>query len=117
MREGSIRRLGEEGGGLKEPWVIDTKIVDGREFVMLDKNHHGVVDLDEAVSILYARFGKEGVDERVQEIVAPDDNEKTIKYAQFIDIAKHAAKAKYGTILKPGATMVPHVRSVATDGF
>ena len=27
-----------EGGGLKEPWVIDTKIVDGREFVMLDKS-------------------------------------------------------------------------------
>jgi calmodulin len=87
------------------------------EFVMLDKNHHGIVDLDEALSVLYARYDKEGVDARVQEIVAPDDNEKTIKYAQYIDIAKHAAKAKYGSILKPGATMVPHVRSVATDGF
>lgn len=31
-------RVVVEGGGLKEPWVADTKIVDGREFVALDKS-------------------------------------------------------------------------------
>lgn len=33
------------------------------DFLMLDKNHTGTVDLDEGITLLYLRYGKEIVDE------------------------------------------------------
>ena len=30
-------RVVVEGGGMVQPWVVDTKLVDGREFLLLDK--------------------------------------------------------------------------------
>ena len=30
------------------------------EFIMLDKNHNGSIDLDECLSLLYSRYGKVG---------------------------------------------------------
>ena len=34
---------------------------------MHDKNYNGSIDLDECIAMLYQRFGKEIVDERVRE--------------------------------------------------
>jgi hypothetical protein len=36
------------------------------EFIMHDKNLNGSIDLDEAVTLLYARYGRECVDEHVK---------------------------------------------------
>ena len=42
------------------------------EFIMHDKNHVGSIDLDEAVTILYQRFGKETVETAMKEISSDD---------------------------------------------
>ena len=84
------------------------------EFCMLDKNHHGSVDLDEAVTVLYKKYGREAVDARVAETIADDETDKIIKYSQYVDIQRYASKARHGSVLKPGATMVPHVKGLST---
>ena len=38
------------------------------DFLMLDKNHSGAVDLDECVTLLYMRYGKDLVDENMEAI-------------------------------------------------
>ena len=42
------------------------------EFIMHDKNQIGSIDLDEAITLLYARFGKEPVDKAMSEINTDD---------------------------------------------
>eukprot|EP00962_Isochrysis_galbana_P027264 scaffold8553_cov100-Isochrysis_galbana.AAC.5 len=116
------------------------------EFIMHDKNLNGSIDLDEAVTLLYARYGRECVDEHVkvgrttphevraernaggqtlshsrlphptgrQATFANDDTEKNIKFSQYAKVQQMAAKSKNGSGLKPGATMVPHVKGMAS---
>jgi len=84
------------------------------EFIMHDKNLNGSMDLDEAVTLLYARYGRECVDEHVKAIISNDDTEKNIKFSQYAKIQQLAAKSKNGSGLKPGATMVPHVKGMAS---
>lgn len=81
---------------------------------MHDKNQHGFIDLDEAVAIFHQRYGREAVDPHVQAIFDGDDTEKNIKFSQFEEIQCKAAKAKNGSGLKPGATMVPQVKGMSS---
>jgi len=83
------------------------------EFLMYDKNISGSIDLDETVTLLYQRYGKEPVDEKVKELFVGDDTERTLNYSKFIEIQKHASKARKGSGLKAGATMVPRVKGMA----
>jgi len=48
------------------PGFEPRKIFNVVEFVMHDKNLNGSMDLDEAVELLYARYGRDCVDEHVK---------------------------------------------------
>ena len=83
------------------------------EFLMHDKNYNGSIDLDEAQQLLYQRYGKEAVDEKVKEIYNGDDNDKNINFSRFTEIQKHASKVRSGSGLKKsGVTMVPQVKGM-----
>ena len=76
------------------------------EFLMHDKNNSGTIDLDECVTLLYQRYGKEAVDERVREMFRGDDNEKNIAYSKFVEIQKRC---------RSGARRDPSLRPAAFD--
>lgn len=63
------------------------------EFLMHDKNHNGMIDMDECMSILYRRFGKDAVEEKTQEMFVADvNNDNNISFSEFLEIQKKAAK-------------------------
>merc|ERR1711865_1036531 len=64
------------------------------EFLMHDKNYNGSIDLDECVTLLYARFGKEGGDKRVREMFGQSDTEKNISFSKFVAIQKRSSNLK-----------------------
>jgi len=80
------------------------------EFLMHDKNYNGSIDLDECVTLLYARFGKEVVDKRVREMFGQSDTEKNISFSKFVAIQKRSSNLKDG---KQSAAMVPQVKGLA----
>lgn len=80
------------------------------EFIMHDKNFNGAVDLDEAVTILYNRFGKAHTDTAMEETGAGDSDEKTVSFSTFVNIQTKATKLSRSSGLKAGATMVPQVK-------
>merc|ERR1711865_588730 len=80
------------------------------EFLMHDKNYNGSIDLDECVTLLYARFGKEVVDKRVREMFGQSDTEKNITFSKFVAIQKRSSNLKDG---KQSAAMVPQVKGLA----
>ena len=49
------------------------------DFLMLDKNHSGSVDMDECVTLLYARYGKEQVETNLKQMKA--ENHKSVRRA------------------------------------
>jgi len=82
------------------------------EFLMHDKNFNGSIDLDECVTLLYQRYGKEAVDERVKEMFGDADTEKNISFSKFVAIQKRSSKLK-ATGGKASAAMVPQVKGLA----
>ena len=78
------------------------------EFIMHDKNMSGTIDLDEALTLLYARFGKEPVDRSMQNVAAGDD-EKSMGFSAFVKIQADAQKMVRNSGIKADATMVPQV--------
>ena len=47
------------------------------DFLMLDKNHSGSVDMDECVTLLYARYGKEEVEVNLKQMKS--ENHKSVR--------------------------------------
>lgn len=81
------------------------------EFLMHDKNFNGSIDLDECVTLLYQRYGKEAVDERVKEMFGDADTEKNISFSKFVAIQKRSSKLR--ATGKASAAMVPQVKGLA----
>lgn len=85
------------------------------DFLMLDKNHTGSVDLDECVTLLYQRYGRSLVDQHVKDMNAhtPNDaNEKNVSFSWFVDVQRRCAKQLSNFRIKAGATTVPQVKGL-----
>ena len=82
------------------------------EFLMHDKNFNGSIDLDECVTLLYHRYGKEAVDARVKEMFGDADTEKNISFSKFVALQKSSSKLR-ATGGKASAAMVPQVKGLA----
>ena len=90
------------------------------DFLMLDKNHSGSVDMDECVTLLYARYGKDQVEthlgamksENHKSLQVDAANEKNVNFSFFSEIHRRCKKALIGTGIKPGATTVPQVNGL-----
>jgi len=89
------------------------------DFLMLDKNHSGAVDQDECMTVLWARYGKELVNEHNDAMAKENvtftgdpSNEKNVNFTFFNEINRRCKKALIGTGIKPGATSVPQVNGL-----
>jgi calmodulin len=90
------------------------------DFLMLDKNHSGSVDMDECVTLLYARYGKEQVETNLKQMKAENHkslmvdaaNEKNVNFSFFSEIHRRCKKNLIGTGIKQGATTVPQVNGL-----
>ena len=90
------------------------------DFLMLDKNHSGSVDMDECMTLLWLRYGKELVEQNMSAmqsenhptLVADAANEKNVNFSFFAEISRRCKKHIIGTGLKPGATTVPQVQGL-----
>ena len=90
------------------------------DFLMLDKNHSGSVDMDECITLLYARYGKQPVEENLANMKAEDHhslkadaaNEKNVNFSFFAEINHRCKKQQLGSILKAGGTTVPTVKGL-----
>mmetsp|Transcript_22502 Transcript_22502/g.38473 ORF Transcript_22502/g.38473 Transcript_22502/m.38473 type:complete len:218 (+) Transcript_22502:51-704(+) len=90
------------------------------DFLMLDKNHSGAVDMDECVTLLWSRYGREVVEENLKAMkkentfeMADAANEKNINFSFFSEIQRRCKKLRAGSGIKPGATTVPQVKGLA----
>ena len=83
------------------------------EFIMHDKNFNGSIDLDEAVTILYQRFGKEPVDKAMKEISLDGADAKSMSFSNYVKIQSTAQKICRASGLKADATLVPQVKSLS----
>ena len=83
------------------------------EFIMHDKNYNGSIDLDECIAMLYQRFGKEIVDERVREFLGDGLDEKNISFTKFAAIQRASSKRRTLQKSSGGATMVPQVKGLS----
>merc|ERR1719263_1064802 len=57
------------------------------DFMMVDKDCSGSIDVDECMEILYRRFGKEGLEQKTAEFMAldtDDDDEQSIGFAEYM---------------------------------
>merc|ERR1719198_2157158 len=87
------------------------------DFLMLDKNHSGSVDMDECVNLLYSRYGKDKVETSLNAMKTENHpslrvdaaNEKNVNFTFFSEIHRRCKKAIIGTGIAEGATTVPRV--------
>merc|ERR1719198_1846209 len=87
------------------------------DFLMLDKNHSGSVDMDECITLLDSRYGKEQVESNLKQMKLENHaslrvdtaNEKNVNFSFFSEIHRRCKKAIIGTGIKAGATTVPQV--------
>ena len=70
-------------------------------------------DADEAVAMLYQRFGNEIVDERVREFLGDGLDEKNISFTKFAAIQRASSKRRTLQKSSGGATMVPQVKGLS----
>merc|ERR1711988_1481752 len=82
------------------------------EFLMHDKNYNGSLDLDECVTLLYQRYGREVVDARVKEMFGEGDTEKNVSFPQFVEIQRKSSKLRTAGS-KASAAMVPQVKGLS----
>jgi Ca2+-binding EF-hand superfamily protein len=57
------------------------------DFMMVDKDCSGTIDVDECMEILYRRFGKDNLEQKVNEFMAldtDDDDEPSIGFAEYM---------------------------------
>ena len=82
------------------------------EFIMHDKNYNGSIDLDECIAMLYQRFGKEIVDERVRDFWATASTRRTSRSPSSprSSAVLEAADAQKSS---GGATTVPQVKGLS----
>mmetsp|Transcript_6345 Transcript_6345/g.16224 ORF Transcript_6345/g.16224 Transcript_6345/m.16224 type:complete len:208 (-) Transcript_6345:120-743(-) len=78
------------------------------EFLMHDKNHNGVIDVDECMSILYNRYGKESVDAQVQDMFK-DEDDKNVQFHKFIELQRASSKE----LIRKTPSNVPAVRGLS----
>mmetsp|Transcript_15918 Transcript_15918/g.40653 ORF Transcript_15918/g.40653 Transcript_15918/m.40653 type:complete len:206 (+) Transcript_15918:73-690(+) len=78
------------------------------EFLMHDKNHSGVMDSDECLAIIHARYGKEALDPRVVDLFK-DDDDKSIHFSTFMQV--QSIQANNAMRLTPSS--VPAVRGLS----
>lgn len=91
------------------------------DFLMLDKNHSGAVDMDECITLLWQRYGKELVEENLKAMKkenleffnADAANEKNVNFSFFSEIQRRCKKLRVGSGIKAGATTVPQVKGLA----
>merc|ERR1719152_597327 len=84
------------------------------DFLMLDKNHSGSVDMDECVTLLYSRYGKDQVETNLKAMKSENHpslkgdsaNEKNVNFTFFSEIHRRCKKQLIGTGIKPGSTAV-----------
>ncbi|KAG8466540.1 hypothetical protein KFE25_007919 [Diacronema lutheri] len=79
------------------------------EFLMHDKNGNGVIDVDECLSIMHARYGKETVDAKMQDMFKEDDDTKNIYFSKFMEVQSIVAKEA----MRQTPSSVPSVRSLS----
>ena len=90
------------------------------DFLMLDKNHTGAVDLDECIPLLYQRFGKDTVESNLaamraeahSSLRADAANEKNVNFTFFHEIQRRCKKNLAGSGVKPGTSTVPQVKGL-----
>jgi len=90
------------------------------DFLMLDKNHSGSVDMDECVTLLYSRYGKDQVETELKNMKTEEHpslkidqaNEKNVNFSFFSEIHRRCKKAIIGTGMKSNATTVPQVNGL-----
>lgn len=80
------------------------------EFMLADKDHSGMVDLGELVSIWYTRFGKEEGDAKVTESFGEDfsTGAHEISFADFVGIQRKASRKEKHSV----NAMLPQVKPV-----
>lgn len=91
------------------------------DFLLLDKNHTGSVDMDECLTLLWGRYGKELVEEKLRQMKAEDHaslrvdaaNEKNVNFSFFLEIQRRCKKQLSGTAIKKGSTTVPTVKGLS----
>ena len=80
---------------------------------MHDKNLNGSIDLDECVSLLYQRFGKDPVDAAMTK-VGPSEasDEKSVTFSTYVQILTEADKSSKPSFTKADGQwkMVPTVK-------
>jgi len=92
------------------------------DFLMLDKNHSGSVDMDECVTLLWQRFGRDLVEEHLRAMKKENNvaffgadfaNEKNVNFSFFSEIQRRCRKSRVGSGIKPGASAVPQVKGLS----
>lgn len=92
------------------------------DFLMLDKNHSGAVDMDECITLLWQRYGKDLVEENLKAMKKENNdaffnadaaNEKNVNFSFFSEIQRRCKKLRVGSGIKPGATTVPQVKGLS----
>lgn len=71
------------------------------EFMMHDKDCSGQIDMDECMEILFRRFGKDALENRVNEFMVNDENnDDLISFSEFLQMDRRNDAA--GTSKHPG---------------
>uniref|UniRef100_A0A7S2DA72 EF-hand domain-containing protein n=1 Tax=Haptolina brevifila TaxID=156173 RepID=A0A7S2DA72_9EUKA len=71
------------------------------EFMMHDKDGSGTIDMDECMEVLFRRFGKQKLEEKVNEFMSHDmDRDKSISFGEFV--AMDEKNDSSGTSSHPG---------------
>jgi hypothetical protein len=78
------------------------------------------VDMDECVTLLWSRYGKDLVEENLRQmkkenhatLMADVANEKNVNFSFFSEIQRRCKKLRIGSGIKPGATTVPQVNGL-----
>lgn len=90
------------------------------DFLMLDKNHSGSVDMDECITLLYSRYGRASVDHHIDAMKSENHpsllsdvaNEKNVNFTFYTEVNRRLKKEVIGTGMKPGATTVPQIKGL-----
>ena len=85
------------------------------EFIRQDKSNSGSIDLDECVTLVYARYGKETVDSNLTAVISGGgENEKNICFGKFVGIQRASSKMVNGSASTAGARLVPQVKGLSS---
>jgi len=108
-------RVRDDQSGCEPRWLFN--VID---FLMLDKNHSGAVDMDECITLLWSRYDKALVEENMSAMKAENHpslqadaaNEKNVNFSFFSEIQRRCKKQRIGSGIKAGSTTVPNVNGL-----